>query len=86
MYININFSCSADHEQDWHPYPFDPHYCYMRMTQSSSLSYSHMIGFNVFPKSSCIATSSDMNSSSNLQEEERRLLMPEKIVAGSMME
>ena len=20
---NINFPCSADHEQDWQPYPFD---------------------------------------------------------------
>ena len=22
---NIHFPCSADHEQDWHPYPVDPH-------------------------------------------------------------
>ena len=22
---NIHFSCSADHEQDWQPYPFDPY-------------------------------------------------------------
>ena len=21
---NINFPCSADHEQDWQPYPVDP--------------------------------------------------------------
>ena len=21
---NINFHCSADHEQDWQPYPVDP--------------------------------------------------------------
>ena len=26
---NIHFSCSADHEQDWQPYPVDPHSCYM---------------------------------------------------------
>ena len=26
---NINFSCSADHEQDWQPYPVDPYSCYM---------------------------------------------------------
>ena len=25
----INFSCSADHVQDWQPYPVDPHSCYM---------------------------------------------------------
>ena len=23
------FSCSADHEQDWQPYPVDPYSCYM---------------------------------------------------------
>ena len=22
---NIHFPCSADHEQDWQPYPVDPH-------------------------------------------------------------
>ena len=24
-----NFLCSADHEQDWQPYPVDPYPCYM---------------------------------------------------------
>ena len=23
---NIHFPCSADHEQDWQPYPVDPYY------------------------------------------------------------
>ena len=23
---NIHFPCSADHEQDWQPYPFDPYF------------------------------------------------------------
>ena len=23
------FPCSADHEQDWQPYPVDPYSCYM---------------------------------------------------------
>ena len=23
------FPCSADHEQDWQPYPVDPYQCYM---------------------------------------------------------
>ena len=23
---NINFPCSADHEQDWHSYPVDPYF------------------------------------------------------------
>ena len=26
---NIDFSCSADHVQDWQPYPVDPYSCYM---------------------------------------------------------
>ena len=26
---NIHFPCSADHEQDWQPYPVDLYYCYM---------------------------------------------------------
>ena len=26
---NINFPCSADHEQDWQAYPVDPYFCYM---------------------------------------------------------
>ena len=26
---NIVFPCSADHEQDWQPYPVDPYSCYM---------------------------------------------------------
>ena len=26
---NINFPCSADHVQDWQPYPVDPYSCYM---------------------------------------------------------
>ena len=25
----IHFSCSADHEQGWQPYPVDPYFCYM---------------------------------------------------------
>ena len=25
---NIHFPCSADHEQDWQPYPVDPYSCY----------------------------------------------------------
>ena len=25
----IHFSCSADHVQDWQPYPVDPYSCYM---------------------------------------------------------
>ena len=28
---NINFSCSADHVQDWQPHPVDPYSCSMCM-------------------------------------------------------
>ena len=27
--VNIHFPRSADHEQDWQPYPVDPYSCYM---------------------------------------------------------
>ena len=26
---NVNFPCSADHEQDWQPYPVDPFLLYV---------------------------------------------------------
>ena len=26
---SIHFPCSAEHEQDWQPYPVDPYSCYM---------------------------------------------------------
>ena len=26
---NISFPCSADHEQDWQPYPVDQYSCFM---------------------------------------------------------
>ena len=26
---NFHFLCSADHVQDWQPYPVDPYFCYM---------------------------------------------------------
>ena len=26
---NVHFPCSADHEQDWQPYPIDLYSCYM---------------------------------------------------------
>ena len=42
---NGYFSCSADHEQDWQPYPVDPYSCYMcdhayiqQLSQSRCLS------------------------------------------------
>ena len=29
--VDIHFPCSADHEQDWQPYPVDPYSCYIYM-------------------------------------------------------
>ena len=29
---NIHFPCSADHEQDWQPYPVDSYSCYICVT------------------------------------------------------
>ena len=28
---NVHFPCSADHVQDWQPYPVDPYSCYRAM-------------------------------------------------------
>ena len=33
---NINFAYSADHVQDWQPYPVDPYSCYMCVTIHTS--------------------------------------------------
>ena len=33
---NIHVPCSADHEQDWQPYPVDP-YCYLNASKPSFL-------------------------------------------------
>ena len=37
---NINFPCSADHEQDWQPYPVDPYSCYICVTIHTYIQYS----------------------------------------------
>ena len=37
---NIHFSCSADHVQDWQPYPVDPYSCYM-----CDHTYIYNVGF-----------------------------------------
>ena len=49
---NIHFPCSADHEQDWQPYPVDPYSCYMcdhtyihtsHRTRQQRITGSHML-------------------------------------------
>ena len=39
---NVHFPCSADHVQDWQPYPVDPYSYYMCVTihSISSIQYS----------------------------------------------
>ena len=39
---NINFPCSADHEQDWQPYPVDPYSCYNVMTTHTNRINTHL--------------------------------------------
>ena len=44
---NVHFPCSADHEQDWHPYPVDPYsaicddHTYMHIHSSIVYTPSH---------------------------------------------
>ena len=35
---NINFPCSADHEQDRQPYPVDPYSCYDMCDYTTAVS------------------------------------------------
>ena len=44
---NISFSCSADHAQDWQPYPVDPCFCYMLCDQSSFFGLATNATLNV---------------------------------------
>ena len=37
---NIHFRCSADHEQDWQPYPIDPYSCYM-VLRNAAVRYAY---------------------------------------------
>ena len=37
---NIHFPCSADHEQDWQPYPVDP---YSAIRDDHTYTYIHII-------------------------------------------
>ena len=39
---NIIFPCSADHEQDWQPYPVDPYSCYM-------CGHTYILGVRINP-------------------------------------
>ena len=37
---NVHFPCSADHEQDWQPYPVDP---YSAICDDHTYTYMHLV-------------------------------------------
>ena len=43
---NIHFPCSADHEQDWQPYPVDP---YSAICYDHTVHTSHDNPLDMFP-------------------------------------
>ena len=53
---NVNFPCSADHVQDWQPYPVDSYSCYMcdntyihAFAPTATRSYSTTVCVLFFP-------------------------------------
>ena len=44
---NICFPCSADHEQDWQPYPVDPYSSIYLMAIHTSVYYIHSVRRNM---------------------------------------
>ena len=49
---DIPFSCSADHEQDWQPYPVDPFSANM-FKEKSELVVSHIQRIGCQPEKNC---------------------------------
>ena len=47
---NINFPCSADHEQDWQPYPVDPYSAIHVTMLTSTYIYILIIGTSSCPQ------------------------------------
>ena len=39
---DIHFPCSADHEQDWHPYPIDPYSYWSIVTAKAALVRNYL--------------------------------------------
>ena len=48
-----SFPCSADHEQDWRPYPVDPYSCYTGMCDHTygSVEYCQATPFGLVDES-----------------------------------
>ena len=64
---NIYFPCSANHEQDWQPYPVDPYSCYMCDHTLDYESHLQPIPTVVMPTcSSVVGKYSDVASLSGL--------------------
>ena len=55
---NINFPCSANHEQDWQPYSVAPYSCYL-----CDHTYVTLITMQGFKKTNCSTIPSIVNSS-----------------------
>ena len=47
---NINFPCSADHEQDWQPYPVDPYSCYSCQKNSVLICFFNLAENNTITR------------------------------------
>ena len=51
---NINFPCSADHEQDWQPYPVDPYsaicddHTYIQTLKAGAVEVSRMTETHIY--------------------------------------
>ena len=52
---SIHFSCSADHIQDWQPYPVDPYSCFM--CDHIHILYSNIASCSKGTFSSCLVLS-----------------------------
>ena len=49
---NIHFPCSADHEQDWQPYPVDP---YSAICDDHTYIHTHMVFTRRVPRGSVLS-------------------------------
>ena len=59
---NIHFPCSADHEQDWQPYPVDP---YSAICDDHTYSRRATTVFNTAFRSGSLNKSSDLEESNS---------------------
>ena len=58
---NIHFSCSADHVQNWQPYPVDPYSCCMCLDGSVEFCEATPIGQVDEPKVSLSGRETDQD-------------------------